>query len=398
MTRPERDLARTHSGLPVLFGAVVALGLPAIFCPLVSCVVPTDRLSQERRTHELQRWWTDYKTAFLQPDGRVVRPRDGNDTVSESQAYGLLFSVLLGERDTFERIQNWTRVNLSRTVEHGDSLLAWRWKDGKVLDWNSASDADLDYALALLLAHRRWRDRAFLEEAERVGRDILANETRRVPGLGTIMLPGSWEQAKDGGLSVNPSYFSPAAFRLLHQATGEAVWVELAAASYALWERSGRKLGDMTGAGLAPDWCVVTEDGRLSEMPDMSSSYGWEALRVPMRAGLDAVVCSNRQAETYLREGPVRFFRQWFASGHRNVAAVYSHAGRPKDTSESLAMTATALFAFRAAGEEAPSQLVKAFNEQIADGKSGDDYYGQSLAFFPLAYEAGVFHAAWLRR
>ena len=80
------------------------------------------------------------------------------------------------------------------------SLLAWRWgrlPDGSwgVLDANSATDGDLDYALALVLAHRMgWRAPAGLpdyrEEARRVQADILAKEVVALPGGDCAPHPG----------------------------------------------------------------------------------------------------------------------------------------------------------------------------------------------------------------
>ena len=80
------------------------------------------------------------------------------------------------------------------------SLLAWRWgrlPDGSwgVLDANSATDGDLDYALALVLAHRLgWRAPPGLpdyrEEARRVQADILAKEVVALPGGDAAPHPG----------------------------------------------------------------------------------------------------------------------------------------------------------------------------------------------------------------
>ena len=60
---------------------------------------------------------------------------------------------------TFAGVYAWTHAHMTRP----DHLLAWHWgrrPDGSwgVLDANTASDGDLDYALALALAARRgWR-------------------------------------------------------------------------------------------------------------------------------------------------------------------------------------------------------------------------------------------------
>jgi endo-1,4-beta-D-glucanase Y len=92
------------------------------------------------------------RTAFLDryvEDGRVVRKDQGDDTVSEGQAYGLLIAYAAGDRDRFADIWSWTKRHLLTD----DQLLAWRWTPtGGVSDAQSASDADLDAARALVLA------------------------------------------------------------------------------------------------------------------------------------------------------------------------------------------------------------------------------------------------------
>src|SRR5574337_105796 len=124
----------------------------------------------------IARVWSGYSKRFILQDGRVQRPRNGGDTVSEGQAYALLIASLLDDRKTFDRILDWTDAHLSRKGRTGDHLLAWHWEPGKgVTDWNSASDADLDYALALVTASTRWRDERYTQKARseerRVGKE-----------------------------------------------------------------------------------------------------------------------------------------------------------------------------------------------------------------------------------
>ena len=86
--------------------------------------------------------WSGYKHFFLDADGRVKRPKEG-DTVSEGQAYAMLRAVWMDDKKTFDGCYRWTEENLSRKNKTGDNLLAWHWKDGKVSDWMPASDADV---------------------------------------------------------------------------------------------------------------------------------------------------------------------------------------------------------------------------------------------------------------
>ena len=45
-----------------------------------------------------------FLTAYVDPDGRVVRRDQGGDTVSEGQGYALLLAVVLGDKARFQRV------------------------------------------------------------------------------------------------------------------------------------------------------------------------------------------------------------------------------------------------------------------------------------------------------
>ena len=179
--------------------------------------------SKARLERVLTTSWQSYCRHFIKSDGQVIIPEEGGGTISEAQAYALLRAVWANDAPVFTRVYAWTYKNLSRVHTHGDSLLAWRWgrlPDGSwgVLDANSATDGDLDYALALVLAHRLgWRAPPDLpdyrEEARRVQADILAKEVVALPGGDVLLTPGNWHEPAPPYL-VNPSYFSPAAYRL----------------------------------------------------------------------------------------------------------------------------------------------------------------------------------------
>jgi endo-1,4-beta-D-glucanase Y len=123
---------------------------------------------------------------YVEPDGRVVRRDQGNDTVTEGQAYGMLLAVAVGSEDTFRSIWAWTTKHLLRP----DGLLSWRWADGAVTDANSAADADLDAARALVLGGERFADAALTAAGVRLGQAILDGETVSTP-VGRILTAGS---------------------------------------------------------------------------------------------------------------------------------------------------------------------------------------------------------------
>jgi endoglucanase len=229
---------------------------------------------------------------YVEPDGRVVRRDEGGDTVSEGQAYALLIAVALGDRPRFEAVWSWTRDHLRRP----DGLLSWRWADGGVTDPNSAADADLDTARALLLAGQRFAAPALTAAGRELAGAVLAGETIRVgpslldptaaapppgaaiEGSGLVLTAGSWSPAPPA--AVNPSYFSPRAEALLGSVSGDPRWAELTRTQRALaWQRIGIGL-------LPPDWVTVDTAGTATPRPDPAGGqprFALDAARLPVR-------------------------------------------------------------------------------------------------------------------
>ncbi|WIE65899.1 glycosyl hydrolase family 8 [Curtobacterium sp. MCLR17_036] len=214
-------------------------------------------------------------------DGRVVRTDQGGDTVSEGQAYGLLIAFANDDRERFDAIWDWTATHLVTD----DDLLAWRWTpDEGIADGQSASDADLDAARALVLAGSAWGEDRYTAAGKRIAAAILEHETAETE-LGTILLPGPWADtgsaAGAGPYRYNASYASPAAFTVLADATGDDRWNALDRGSRAV------TTAVLDGARLPSDWSQVHRDGKVDPMPatggDGQVVYGYDAMRMPLR-------------------------------------------------------------------------------------------------------------------
>jgi endo-1,4-beta-D-glucanase Y len=351
--------------------------------------------------------WQSYGRHFIKPDGQVIIPEQGGGTISEAQAYALLRAVWANDEPSFTRVYTWTYQNLSRVRAHGDSLLAWRWgrlPDGSfgVLDANSAADADLDYALALMLAARKgWTAPSglpdFREEARRVQADILAKEVVALPDGELLLTPGNWHEPTPPYL-LNPSYFSPAAYRLFEKlATGadQTRWGRLRGDTYKLLERLSQGLGGQPGVGLFPDWCRVDAAGRVSPAPGKDTRFGWEAARLPFRVALDRRWFKEPQAERLLKDRFLPFFKgRWQA--HGRLVAVYNYDGAPAVTYESPVLYAGVLAAALAAGDRdfARQMAVKILSFYRIEGpqayfEAKDNYYANNWAWLGLALYAG---------
>ena len=376
--------------------------------------------------------WQSYCRHFINRDGQVIIPEEGGGTISEAQAYALLRAVWANDATVFNRVYAFTYEKLSRVRTHGDSLLAWRWgrlPDGSwgVLDANSATDGDLDYALALVLAHRLgWRAPPNLpdyqEEARRVQADILAKEVVALPGGDLLLTPGNWHELKPPYL-VNPSYFSPAAYRLFASPPGatdsqggpgpvgavrepplqvevgvtnnRARWSRLHQSTYKLLGQLAQGLEGQTGVGLFPDWCRVDAAGRVAPAPGKDTRFGWEAVRLPFRVALDGLWFNDPQAAKLLKDKFLPFFKsQWQARGR--LLAVYNFDGSPAVDYESPVLYAGVLAGALAAGDRefAHQMALKILSFYHEDGgrayfEAPDHYYANNWAWLGLALYAG---------
>jgi len=388
--------------------------------------------SKARLERVLTTSWQGYCRHFIKSDGQVIIPEEGGGTISEAQAYALLRAVWANDERVFARVYTWTYKNLSRVHTQGDSLLSWRWgrlPDGSwgVLDANSATDGDLDYALALVLAERKgWRAPSGLpdyrQEARRVQADILAKEVVALPEGDLLLTPGNWHELKPPYL-VNPSYFSPAAYHLFASISGEADrqsaaervgtvhepprqpdgearntpsrWVRLRGDTYKLLGQLTQGLEGQTGVGLFPDWCRVDAAGRLTPAPGKGTGFGWEAVRLSFRLALDGLWFGEPRAANLLKEKFLPFFKgQWQA--HGRLLAIYTLDGSPAVDYESPVLYAGVLAGALAAGDRdfAREMALKILSFYHEDGdrayfEAPDHYYANNWAWLGLALYAG---------
>src|SRR5690606_13952978 len=109
--------------------------------------------------------WPAFKSAFLDPTGRIVDNGNGGISHSEGQSYALLLALWNDDRATFDTVLAWTE----RTLSHPDmALFSWRYDPraaNPVADPNNATDGDIAIAWALAEAGRKWRDPAYAKRS-----------------------------------------------------------------------------------------------------------------------------------------------------------------------------------------------------------------------------------------
>jgi endoglucanase len=234
--------------------------------------------------------WQHFSERHIEASGRVVdlhTPR--LHSTSEGQSYAMFFALVANDRARFDRLWSWSQDNLLRGGA-ARGLPAWQWgrrDDGSwgVIDPNSASDADLWFAYALLEAARLWGEPRYAADAARMLEAVRANEVVWLPGSGPMLLPGPVGfNTASGVWRLNPSYLPLPVLRRLSGAEPGGPWLDMA-----------RLVPEMIAAvspkGFVPDWVVYRAEGAAGRFlhDESTGDLGsYDAIRCYLWAGMTA--------------------------------------------------------------------------------------------------------------
>ncbi len=198
--------------------------------------------------------WNDFRTHFIQDSGRVLDASTAmSHSSSEGQSYGMFFALVAGDRPTFDRLWDWAVNNLGGG-DLSQRLPAWIWgkaQDGtwRVIDDNSASDANLWFVYALLEAGRLWQEPAYTRRALDMLALVESQEVADLPGLGYMLLPGrDWfSRPSERAWQLNASYLPLPVLRRLANERPQGPWGDIAENTAIMTEATAPH-------GFAPDW------------------------------------------------------------------------------------------------------------------------------------------------
>lgn len=345
----------------------------------------------------LQSLWKQYKNEYIEAGtGRTIDKQRDNVTTSEGQSYTMLRSVWMDDKETFDLAWRWTKDNLRK-----DSFL-FAWKFGEQIDGSygilleeggntSATDGDTDIALALILAYGRWGEEKYLVEAREILEAVWQYEVIMIDGLPYILANDIEKSTDKENLLINPSYFSPYAYRIFAVVDPLRDWESVVYTSYKIIEDSMRlPLDKESSAGLPPDWITINRiSGDISpaSQTHLRTDYGYDAIRTVWRVALDYEWFKSMQARRILRK--VTFLSQeWEA--HNMLASVYTHDGVAVYQDESYAMYGTALALFKILDADNAKalytdKLVRNYNVNTFQWYESPGYYGDNWAWFGMA-------------
>ena len=379
----------------VFFGLTFTLFLNSK--PLYAAETPKSNLACQGNQWEL---WEHYKKQFLQEDGRIIDYATPIEhSTSEGQSYGMMFSLINNDPENFQKIWGWTQANLFDN-DLNNTLPAWQW--GKkadnswgVVDSNSASDADLWFAYALLEAGRIWQNKIYTTQGLQIINLIEKREFIDLPGFGKMISTGYIKKASliKTKWSLNPSYYPLPLLRRIAAERNNLQWDEIVG-------NVPRVISEASPKKFPADWIYYKiNDNDLPEFffdQSRGQKSSFDAIRVYLWAGLTHP------------DDPLRKDILLSISGIVNAITIKGHVPEKIDalTGEIINNTYSP-FGFSAAvapyffaigrKETGLAQIARANfmikKSQLAENNSTNKlrYYDYSLSLFGLGFTEGFY-------
>jgi len=223
---------------------------------------PHGHIIEYANTDVIKQHYQQWKSAWYDASqGWVLAPEGTCSTVSEAIAYGMLISVYMDDQSVFDKLYGTWKSN-------GGNGGGMNWRVGCQGGSGSASDADFDAALALVMASKQWGG-SYLNDAKTIISWIATNDIN-----GSQIKPGNqWNDA------FNPSYATTANFQLFQDVNGGS-WSSVISQAY----NDLNACQDAT-TGLVPDWCDWSGHKPTKTSAAVSNDIGFydDAARTPWR-------------------------------------------------------------------------------------------------------------------
>jgi endoglucanase len=346
---------------------------------------------------ELMALWEDYKKEYLEPNTfRVLDKQKDFITTSEGQSYAMLRAIWLGDKETFDKVWQWTKDNLQREDNNLFSWLFGRLPDGSygiLTDqggYNTASDADVDIALALIFAAARWNEEQYYGDARVLIDSVWEHEVVYIHEK-PYLAANNLEKDAPTNIVLNPSYFAPYAFRIFAKLDPDHPWLQLVDTSYDILERSLESpLDSARTASIPPDWIIMNRNSGTLSAPsgnNLTTNMSFDALRIPWRIALDWQWFNEPRAKTVLSK--MSFLsEEW----QRNslLYTNYRHDGQPTLKNQSAAFYGGTICYFMVVDPEQAKMIYEnklqiLFNPDTDSWKVKLGYYDDNWAWFGIA-------------
>lgn len=239
----------------------------------------------------IQDHFNKWKTAWYKDNGSdawILAPEGTCSTVSEGIAYGMMIMVYMSSstndyQSEFDKLWATWKNN---AVSSGGGM---NWRIGCSTGSGSATDADVDAALALIMASKQWNNSTYLDAAKSLISWMGSND---IDGSNSVKPGSNWNDA------FNPSYGTLANFELFAKVSDDSKWnsVNTKAEQDLLACQNGT-------TGLVPDWCSWSthQPTKTSASVSQDDNPGFfdDAARTPWRMAWAYYWYNNSNAKKF---------------------------------------------------------------------------------------------------
>jgi oligosaccharide reducing-end xylanase len=304
----------------------------------------------------------------LGTDQAFIEDTGNQDVRSEGVSYGMIIAVEMGMKTEFDKL--WAFA--SNRMLQPSGLFAWQLNtSGGIISRGAAPDGDEYFAMALLLASRRWGDSTgtnYSSAAQAVMTAIATKGDFNASPAVVTFGPGS--NITDASYVLPLFYSEWACFDTVNA----ALWQS--ATTYA---RTFFQKATNATTGLAPD-----HEG-FDGTP--MGNYGSDAIRVPMNIMMDFNLNNADPWQTTYAQRMAAF---WTKEGLNNYGEGYTPAGQRVSGGHGAGATGVnAMLAFALASADATPFLQAAWNAQVPTGTFR--YYEGCLYLLSMLHLSGKF-------
>ncbi len=201
-------------------------------------------------------------------------------TVSEGIGYGMIIMAYMDNEKNNTQAKFDKLWNYYKSHSNG-GLMDWKINGfSGVVGSGSATDADLDAAVGLLMADKQW------------GGNYKSEATTLIGNIGSKDVSGDNFKGGSNWTAYNPSYLSTVATQLFAN-LGGGNWATVQNNCYTLLQNAQNK----SSANLWPNWCSLSGSPG-GGVGDYQEIYGFDACRTPWRLGWAYVWYGHSQAKT----------------------------------------------------------------------------------------------------
>jgi len=323
---------------------------------------------------------------------------DTDDVRSEGMSYGMMICLQLNMKTEFDRLWKYSKTYMQHPSGELMGYFAWKVRpNGSVLDQAPAPDGEEYFAMALLMASKRWSNGTGIYNYEAEANYILDHMLRHrelagLPawsGIANLIDPVQkqivFSPIGQAATFTDPSYHLPHFYELFSRwgSVSNAYWLEVAQTSRQLFRNACHPV-----TGLAPDYS--TFQGAPTQPPH--DKFRFDAWRVAQNIALDSYWWNiDPWQRTNWVHDYLGFFHGLGVSTHKNQFAIDGTQSEGDHSPGLVAMNAVAALI---SDESIAWDFVNEF-WNITPTTGTYRYYDGCLYLFGLLNVTGRYRISW---